>query len=132
MTLAPLLAAPLAVQLHLVTIALATLLAPVILVGRKGTAQHRIAGRVWVAAMASTALVSFAIPSAFSPVHLGPIHLLAVFVLWTLWEAVRDARAGRIAKHRATMRSLAFWALVVTGAFTLLPGRTLSSVVFGG
>jgi uncharacterized membrane protein len=62
----------------------------------------------------------------------SPIHLLSVLALGSLWFAVRAARAGNIVRHRAIMRSLYIFALILTGAFTLLPGRAMHAVVFGG
>jgi uncharacterized membrane protein len=131
MDFSPLLDAPLIIQLHLATIAIAMVLSPMILLNRKGTQFHRVTGRMWVGALGSTAVISLGIPSTFSPVHFGPIHLLSLFVIYSLWTAIAEARRGDIVRHRATMRSLAFWALVVTGAFTLIPGRRLSEVVLG-
>jgi len=42
------------------------------------------------------------------------------------------ARRHNVVGHRKTMLGLFFGALVVAGAFTLLPGRILGRVVFGG
>ncbi|WP_259989945.1 hypothetical protein [Sulfitobacter sp. S190] len=46
----------------------------------------------------------------------------------SLVQAVRAARRGDIVQHRA----IYLYALVITGAFTLLPGRTMHAVFFGG
>jgi uncharacterized membrane protein len=46
--------------------------------------------------------------------------------------AVIAARRVEIARHRFIMGSLFFSALVVAGAFTFLPGRIMSKVLFGG
>jgi uncharacterized membrane protein len=40
--------------------------------------------------------------------------------------------AANVVGHRKTMLGLFFGALVVAGAFTLLPGRILGRAVFGG
>lgn len=132
MSLAPLLSAPLAVQIHVVTVVIAIALTPLMLWGPKGTTLHRVTGRTWVVAMAVTALSSLAISSHFVPIHFGPIHILSVVVLSSLWMAISAARRGHIAKHRKIMRQLAFWSLLVTGAFTLIPGRMMFDVVTGG
>jgi uncharacterized membrane protein len=41
------------------------------------------------------------------------------------------ARRGNIHAHRRSMIGLYLGALLVTGAFTLLPGRIMGRVVFG-
>ena len=60
------------------------------------------------------------------------IHGLSGAVLIMLPLAVLHARAGRIGLHRGTMLGLFFGTLIVTGAFTLMPGRLLHDVFFGG
>jgi uncharacterized membrane protein len=99
---------------------------------RKGTARHRFVGWVWVSLMAVVALSSFWIHEfrVFGP--FSPIHILSVLTLATLVYAVRSARAGRIAAHKSAMTFLFLLAIMLTGAFTLLPGRTMHAVLFGG
>lgn len=131
-TLAPLLAASPALQFHITFAVLALILAPVILLRRKGGAVHRWLGRVWVLAMAATALSSFWVHSLRLIGPWSPIHLLSVLTLVSLVQGVRAAMQGNIALHRRIMSSLAFWALGVTGLMTLLPGRDMNMVLFGG
>ena len=45
--------------------------------------------------------------------------------------AVLAARQGPVASHRRAMTWLFLLALVVTGLFTLWPGRIMHQVVFG-
>ncbi len=64
----------------------------------------------------------------------GPVvvtHARSVFTLVMLVAAVWFARAGRIEAHRWTMIGLFLGSLVITGLFTLVPGRTMRDVVFG-
>ena len=98
----------------------------------KGTFAHRGAGLAWIATMALVALSSFFINEfrTFGP--FSPIHILSAFTLWALWSGVAAARRGDIAHHRQTMWSLYALALILTGAFTLLPGRRMHAVLFGG
>lgn len=98
----------------------------------KGTPTHRLLGRVWVAFMAVVAISSFFIHEIrmFGP--FSAIHLLSVLVLVALWQAIRLARRGDIARHKKAMIRLYVLALVITGAFTLLPGRLMYKVFFGG
>ena len=65
---------------------------------------------------------------------LGPfsvIHLLSLFTLYSVVGAISSARAGNIQKHKRDMITLYALALILTGAFTLLPGRIMNSVIFG-
>ncbi|MEO0390363.1 MAG: DUF2306 domain-containing protein [Pseudomonadota bacterium] len=98
----------------------------------KGTALHRGLGYAWILSMAYVALSSFAIYELRLIGPFSPIHGLSVLTLVSLVQAIRAARQGNIAQHQRIMRSLYFLALIVTGLFTLLPGRAMHTVVFGG
>jgi uncharacterized membrane protein len=127
MTLAPLLAAPAVVQLH-VAAALTSLLAgTAVLFLRKGTAQHRRFGWIFVVAMAATAA-----SSVFITGHgrYSAIHLLSLLTAVSLPYAIVMRRRGDIAGHRSAMIGL-FAGLAIAGAFTLLPGRLMNLTVFG-
>lgn len=116
--------------------ALAAMLAVVIggaqLASPKGTAIHRTTGYVWVGAMALVASSSFFIHELRVIGPFSPIHLLSILTLYSIWKAVTLARAGRIEAHKKAMVLTYVLALLVTGAFTFLPGRTMHEVLFGG
>ncbi|GGL50869.1 DUF2306 domain-containing protein [Wenxinia marina] len=131
MSLDPILTAPAAVQVHVAFALAAMALGPVVLLRRHRDGLHRALGRVWVGAMAGTALTSFLILEIRLIGPLSPIHLLSAWTLWGLWEAVRAARARDIARHRAGMRSLYVGAMGIAGLFTLLPGRRMHAALFG-
>ena len=99
---------------------------------RKGGRVHRIMGYIWVALMAIVALSSFFIHELRLVCAFSPIHLLSIFTLWSLYMAIRAAKDRRINAHRRWMQSLYVMALLITGAFTFLPGRTMHMVLFGG
>ncbi len=61
----------------------------------------------------------------------SPIHLLSLLVLATLPLALWHARCHDVRRHRQAMPMLFTGALVIAGAFTLLPGRIMNAVVFG-
>jgi uncharacterized membrane protein len=61
----------------------------------------------------------------------SPIHLLSLLVLVTLPLAVWHAHRHDVRRHRNAMTGLFIGALVIAGAFTLLPGRIMHAVVFG-
>lgn len=99
---------------------------------RKGGRVHRIMGYIWVALMAIVALSSFFIHEIKMFGAFSPIHLLSIFTLWSLYMAIRAAKDRRIHAHRRWMQNLYVMALLITGAFTLLPGRTMHVILFGG
>ena len=98
---------------------------------RKGSPSHRIIGYIWAILMLAVALSSFWIHDLRIVGLFSPIHILSIIVLINVPLAIWSARKGRIAVHRASMRSLFFFALITAGAFTLLPGRVMHAVIFG-
>ncbi len=125
------LGAPALIQLHAVLAATAIILGGVQFAMPKGTPTHRLLGRIWVAAMATVAVSSFFIHEIRMFGLFSPIHLLSVLTLITLWQAIRLVRRGDIARHKKAMVRLYVLALLITGAFTLLPGRLMYKVFFG-
>lgn len=128
MNLAPFLAAPLSVQVHALAALMALLLGTVQLLAPKGTLPHRLTGWLWVGLMALAAFSSFVFVWGPGYGGLGPIHILSVVTLVSLVSLIRTARTGRIRAHRSTALWLFTAALVITGAFTLLPGRLMHCV----
>ena len=131
MTLAPLLGAPAAIQVHAFAAVTAFVLGLVQLTLPKGTFPHRTLGWIWVLLMLVVALSSLLIHQLRLWGLWSPIHLLSIFTLVTLPLAVNHARRGRIGSHRWVMLSLFVGGLVVAGAFTFVPGRIMHAVVFG-
>jgi uncharacterized membrane protein len=82
--------------------------------------------------MAIVAISSFWIHTICTFAGFSPIHALSLFTLICLPIAVQHARQGRIRSHKYFMISLFVFALMVTGFFTLVPGRIMHDVVFGG
>ncbi len=126
----PLLAAPGLWQVHAVLALFAFVLGFGQFLLPKGTLPHRVMGYVWVICMAVIALSSFGIQA----LHHGSysfIHVISLATLIVLPFAVLHARRGRIKRHAIAMISLFLGALVIAGAFTLLPGRIMHDVVFG-
>jgi len=111
--------------------AMAALMAGVIqLVGPKGTRAHRVLGYTWVILMLYVATSGFFIHEIGLWGRWSPIHLLSILALVALPLAVRAARRGNIRKHRSIMLQLFGFALVLAGAFTLLPGRVMHRILF--
>lgn len=131
MTLAPLLAAPPLVQVHAVAALAAMVLGSLQFLAPKGTPLHRRMGWGWAGIMVLVAMSSFGITGVNGTGRWSWIHLISLYTLGALALAVWQARHGRIRAHRINMVALFLGALVITGAFTLLPGRRMGAVVFG-
>lgn len=132
MTLEPLAQAPALVQAHAAAALAALGLGSFQFLLRKGTARHRIAGWVWVGLMGTVALSSFGISGYRQFGRFSLIHGLSLATLAMLAIGIAHARAGRIAQHRWTMIGIFSGALVITGLFTLMPGRVMNAALFGG
>jgi len=131
MTLAPLLAAPAVIQWHALAALGAFGLGAVQLAAPKGTIPHRLFGWIWATLMLVVVVSSFFIHTIRLWGPWSPIHLLSVFTLIMLPLAVLKARRHQVDKHRRAMTGLFVGALLIAGAFTLLPGRIMHAVVFG-
>lgn len=131
MTLDPLLNAPRPIPSHAILAFGALALGIWQLAAPKGTLQHRARGWIWVGFMAFVAASGFFIHSLQIFGAWSPIHILSAVTLGYLAYGVTKARQGEIAAHRRTMVALFWLALVVTGAFTFLPGRLMWHVATG-
>ncbi len=131
MSLSPLLAAPAVVQIHAMCALAAFVLGAVQFAAPKGTVPHRVFGWVWVGLMVVVGVTSFFISGRPWIGPFGPIHVLSLLTLAVLPSAVLAARRGDVTRHRRSMVWLFVGALLVAGAFTLLPQRIMGQVVFG-
>jgi uncharacterized membrane protein len=131
MSLAPLLDAAPAIQLHAFAAMTAFALGVVQLSAPKGTLPHRTLGWIWVVLMTVVSLSSFWIHQLRLWGPWSPIHLISIFTLVTLPLAVWAAHRHAIERHRRAMTGLFFGALVIAGIFTLVPGRIMHAVVLG-
>lgn len=131
MSLTPLLDAPLQVQIHAFAAIAALLLGAVVLFRRKGTPFHKALGRVWAVLMLIAAGSSIFINEIRLIGPFSPIHIFSVVTFVGLAQGIRDIRRGNVRAHRAAMQGLYFCALILAGAFTLLPGRRMHEVLFG-
>ena len=101
------------------------------LASAKGTARHRALGWAWVGLMTYVAISSFFISELKLRGAFSAIHLLSIWTLFSLVMAVYHARQGNIRQHKIWMMLLYILALLVTGVFTLWPGRVMHGVLFG-
>lgn len=132
MSLAPLLNASPAIQLHAFAAIAAFALGLLQFARRKGTFSHRTFGWIWVVLMLIVAVTSFWISEIKLWGPWSPIHILSVFTLVNLPIAVWMARCHNVRAHRGWMIGIFAGALVIAGIFTLVPGRIMHAVIFGG
>jgi uncharacterized membrane protein len=132
MTFQPILAADPAIQIHATSAVAAVLLGALILWRRKGTALHKALGRLWVLLMLVTATSALFIHEMRLIGPFSPIHLFSLFTYITLFNGLRAIIVHRdFRRHRAEMQGLYAGALMLAGAFTLLPGRRMHLLLFG-
>jgi uncharacterized membrane protein len=115
------------ILLHTAAALAAMVLGAGMFLARKGTFSHRIAGRGWVSLMLVTAVSSFWIQTKG---HFTWIHILSVVVPLLLAAGVVFAVKGNVRGHRRMMTAVYVGALVIAGAFTLLPQRLLGQRVW--
>ena len=122
---------------HITAAVSAVVLGPFALWARLGLTQrpklHRAFGYAWVTMMLLTATSAIFIHTGKIPNVAGysPIHLLILVVYFSLFKAFRLLVQGNIRGHKIAMLNTYFWACIVTGFFTLLPGRLMHQLVFG-
>ncbi len=131
MSLAPLLSASPAIQIHAFAAMAAFVLGIVQFTAPKGTLPHRTVGWIWVGLMTLVSISAFFIHEIRLWGPWSPIHLLAIWTLILLPLAVRLARRHAVEHHRRAMISIFLGALVIAGGFTLLPGRIMHAVTIG-
>lgn len=130
-SLAPLTAAQQPIPWHAYAAFGAIALGTVQLIGPKGTIPHRALGFLWAGLMLFVAGSSLWIHELREWGSWSWIHLLSLLTLVSVPLAVWQAHRHRVAEHRRMMILLYSLALVVTGLFTLLPGRIMHAVFFG-
>jgi len=104
---------------------------------KKGTARHKLAGRFWVALLIIVSLSAIPIQT-INPGQYSLIHLLIPYtissLIYSIWS-IRKFKKTRLYKYRYahmySMIGVYVGALLIAGAFTLLPGRFLHGVLFG-
>lgn len=130
----PILAAPLAVQLHLATILAAIPIGCVLMSGVKGGRLHRALGWTWAALLVFTATAALFIhaPTGLPSIAgIGVLHLFSGVTLVAAPLGIRAAKRHDVARHARAMTGLFIGGLGIAGLFAFLPGRLLWQVVFG-
>ncbi|MFA6116179.1 MAG: hypothetical protein WC729_19440 [Sphingomonas sp.] len=123
-------AVPPLVWAHLATILPALALTPVMLLRPRGDSLHRLLGKIWVAAMLLTAIVSFGVRESGHG-RLSLIHLISAYVILVAPLIWWTARTHNVRRHRTMVRGMVTGALLVAGFFTFPFGRMLGAWLFG-
>ncbi len=136
MSLAPLLAAPLAIQVHVATVVPAFLIGTwQIFASAKGARPHRVLGYIYLVLMTVTAATTLFIHTLMPDgpfFGFSPIHLLVPLTLFAVVGALRGAWTHNIAMHKRSMIALYVGGILIAGGFTFIPGRLMYAVAFGG
>lgn len=112
---------------HLAAALVALMFGIINLIGAKGTPRHRTIGWIWIAAMLGVTLPSFGLRD-INPGGFSWIHGLTILTLVSMAGSIWATRTGRIRSHKQIMIAL-MASLTVAGAFTLMPGRFLGTLI---
>lgn len=131
--LAPILALPMPIKLHLATVlpafAIGTYL---IFVSAKGRPHHRALGYIYLILMTITAVTTLFIhevnPSGFMGLSL--VHLFIPLTIYGVVAAIVGARTHNVRIHRNSMIALYLGGFFVAGGTAFGPGRMLNQVLF--
>jgi uncharacterized membrane protein len=130
-TLAPLLNAPPAIQIHAFAAIGAIVLGIIQIAAPKGTLLHRTLGWCFVTLMMVLVGSSFFVHQLRTWGLWSPIHLISISTLVSVPMAVIYARRHNVAVHRTMMLSLYFGGLLFAMVLTLLPNRIFHIIIFG-
>lgn len=139
MSLAPLLEAPLIVQIHAFGAMSAFALGLIQIVAPKGTLPHKSIGVLWIAIMTVVAVSSAFIlrpaePGAPYWERLSFIHLFIPITAFGLISGTRLLLRGgpSLRRHSWPFISVFFGGLIIAGVLAFMPGRIMHEVAFGG
>jgi uncharacterized membrane protein len=124
-----LLAEPAPIPLHVIVALLAIVLGGTQLYMKKGTVPHKSLGWIWVVLILIVSFSSFFISEFKIWGPYSPIHLLSIVTIFSVGLAIYFVRIGNIKRHKRIMLIL-YSTLILTGLFTLLPGRVMHQIVF--
>lgn len=120
--------------MHVATVLPAFAIGTYILIVRKGTAKHKLLGKIYVALMLVTAFITLFMPAVVGPSflnHFGFIHLLSLLVFVTVPRAIFAIRRGDVKAHKSAMLGMYVGALLIAGALAMMPGRLMHLWIFG-
>jgi uncharacterized membrane protein len=119
------------IPVHAIMAMIAIILGGIQLSMKKGGAIHKLLGRIWVGLMLIVAISSLFIHEIKLWGAYSPIHLLSLWTIFSLGLGIYFVRVGNIKRHKQVMIALYFFALILTGFFTLYPGRVMHQILIG-
>jgi len=131
MNLTYLFTSPLLTRIHVFLAVCSMMLGLFQLLQKKGSAQHKTLGWIWVVLMAGVGVSAIFLPDRKQ----GVFPLTILLTLWIaigLPMSIMAIRRGKILLHRATMIGLYVGGLAIAAAFTFTPGRLLYKIFLGG
>ena len=117
---------------HLGTVLPAAAIGGVLLAFSKGTSLHRLLGRIYMVLMFVTAVITLFMGAKVGPTlynHFGFIHLFSFLVIAEVPRAYISARNHDIRAHKSAMLGVYIGAILLAGAFTMMPGRYLHGLL---
>ncbi|SMF83470.1 DUF2306 domain-containing protein [Pseudobacteriovorax antillogorgiicola] len=118
--------------LHLLTVVPSAIIGAYLFLGSKGTAFHKQIGKVYMALMFLTGIVTLFMEASIGPKlmnHFGYLHLFSLLTMYSVPTAIISARRGDITAHKRSMIYLYLGGIAIAGSFAFGPGRFLSSVL---
>ncbi len=130
----PLFEAPLFIQVHVFAALGGFVLGAIQLLAPKGTLPHRVLGVIWLVLLALVAGTSWMTIWMFEIIRFSPIHILSALTTYGLIGGTIHLfqKGENFKKHARPFRAIFLFGLLIAGAFTLMPGRIMHEVVFGG
>jgi len=121
-----------AIVLHVATVIPAIPLGGYLLLAPKGTKNHKLLGKIWVALMVTTAISAcFIRYGGGLDFHVSPIHIFVPMTLWSSYKLIATARRGDMKGHKKEILSLYLGALMIPGIVSMaLPGRLMNVWLF--
>ena len=117
------------IYIHATLALLAVPLGLYILLTRKGTKLHRMLGRIWVTLLIMVSLTAIFI-QVINQGQYSLIHLLIpwtigslIYSIWSIRKFKKTKIEGYKLSHMYSMIGVYVGALLIAGAFTLMPGR---------
>jgi uncharacterized membrane protein len=125
------------IYIHAVIALLAVPLGLFIFFKKKGTTQHKINGRIWVTLLVLVCFTAVFI-KVINPGQYSLIHLLIPWTLgsliYSIWS-IKKFQKTKIQRykqsHMYSMIGVYLGALLIAGAFTLMPGRLFHEIFIG-
>ena len=121
------------IYVHLATILPAFVIGTYLMAARKGTDNHRLAGKFYLSLMFISAVVTLWMPAFVGPQwlgHFGFIHLFSILTIASVPVALIAVKVGNTRLHIGSMIGLYTGGLLIAGAFAFSPGRLLHRWLF--